>query len=195
MNCVILDNYDSFTFNLAQLVGGLNDGIMPTVVRNDKIDLKGLLDLKPDHLIISPGPGRPEKPEYFGVCREAILELGPVVPILGVCLGLLGMVEALGGKVVRAPAPRHGKTSPIHHEGRSVFAGLPSPLPGMRYHSLMAERDSLPECFELTAWTDDGLVMAVRHRAWPMVGLQLHPESIGTPHGNELVAAFLQSTP
>lgn len=195
MNVVILDNYDSFTFNLAQLIGEISGGCLPTVVRNDKIDLAGLRDLQPDRLIISPGPGSPEKPEYFGVCRQAILELGPTVPILGICLGLLGMVEALGGRVVRAAAPRHGKTSEIHHQGQSVFAGLPSPLAGMRYHSLIADRETLPDCFELTAWTDDGLVMAVQHRQWPIVGLQFHPESIGTPHGKELVAAFLVNTP
>ena len=189
---VILDNYDSFTFNLFQQVAQLQDGVEPLVFRNDAISLQDLRDLGPEHIIISPGPGHPAQPAYVGICREVILQLGSKTPILGVCLGHLSMVEALGGKVVRAPEPRHGKASPIHHAGASVFAGLPSPFPAMRYHSLIGQREGLPDCLEVTAWTVDGLVMGIRHRDWPLVGLQFHPESIGTPAGIDLVAAFLE---
>ncbi len=191
MKVVILDNYDSFTFNLFQMVAGLSDGIEPQVFRNDAISLAEIRDLAPDRIIISPGPGSPEKPEYFGVCHEVILELGEQVPILGVCLGHIGIVEAFGGRIVRAPKPRHGKTSFILHDGTGIFTGMSEPLEVMRYHSLIAERESLPECLTTTAWTDEGLVMAVRHKKWPMVGVQFHPESIGTSCGHDLVWAFL----
>jgi anthranilate synthase/aminodeoxychorismate synthase-like glutamine amidotransferase len=191
MKVVILDNYDSFTFNLFQMVAELCDGIEPQVFRNDAVSLAEIRDLAPDRIIISPGPGSPEKPEYFGVCRELILELGEQVPILGVCLGHIGIVEAYGGRIVRAPEPRHGKTSLILHDGTGIFTGMSEPLEVMRYHSLIAERESLPECLTTTAWTDEGLVMAVRHKKWPMVGVQFHPESIGTSCGHDLVWAFL----
>jgi anthranilate synthase/aminodeoxychorismate synthase-like glutamine amidotransferase len=191
MKVVILDNYDSFTFNLFQMVAELCDGIEPQVFRNDAVSLAEIRDLAPDRIIISPGPGSPEKPEYFGVCRELILELGEQVPILGVCLGHIGIVEAFGGRIVRAPEPRHGKTSLILHDGTGIFTGMSEPLEVMRYHSLIAERESLPECLTTTAWTDEGLVMAVRHKKWPMVGVQFHPESIGTSCGHDLVWAFL----
>jgi len=191
MKVVILDNYDSFTFNLFQMVAELCDGIEPRVFRNDAVSLDEIRDLEPDRIIISPGPGSPEKPEYFGVCREVILELGEQVPILGVCLGHIGIVEAFGGRILRAPVPRHGKTSLILHDGTGIFTGMSEPLEVMRYHSLIAERESLPECLTTTAWTDEGLVMAVRHKKWPMVGVQFHPESIGTSCGHDLVWAFL----
>jgi anthranilate synthase component 2 len=192
MKVVILDNYDSFTFNLFQMVARICGGIEPLVVRNDAVTVAELRGLAPDRIIISPGPGRPENPGYFGVCRDVILELGPRVPVLGVCLGHIGIVEALGGRIVPAPEPRHGKTSYILHDGTGLFTGLSEPLEVMRYHSLMAERDSLPACLTITAWTDDGLIMAVRHDKWPLVGLQFHPESIGTDCGHDLVAAFLE---
>jgi len=192
MKVVILDNYDSFTFNLFQMVAEFCGGIEPLVFRNDAITLDKMRALEPDRIIISPGPGRPENPEYFGVCREVILGLGERVPILGVCLGHIGIVEALGGRIVAAPAPRHGKTTLVLHDGTGVFTGLPEPLEVMRYHSLIADRTALPDSLAITAWTDEGLVMAVRHKKWPMVGLQFHPESIGTPCGPDLVAAFLE---
>ncbi len=192
MRTVILDNYDSFTFNLYQQVARLQGGTRPQVFRNDAVTVAGLRALRPERIIISPGPGHPADPAYMGICREVILRLGPAVPMLGVCLGHLGIVETLGGRVVRAPEPRHGKTSAICHDGRGIFAGLPSPFPAMRYHSLIAERESLPECLETTAWTDEGLVMAVRHRQWPLVGVQFHPESIGTPEGDVFVKGFLE---
>jgi len=192
MKVVILDNYDSFTFNLFQMVAELCDGVEPHVFRNDEVSLDGIRDLAPDRIIISPGPGSPEKPEYFGVCHDVILELGEQVPVLGVCLGHIGIVEAFGGRIVRAPEPRHGKTSLILHDGTGIFTGMSEPLEVMRYHSLIAERESMPGCLTITAWTDEGLVMGVRHNKWPMVGVQFHPESIGTSCGHDLVGAFLE---
>ena len=192
MKVVILDNYDSFTYNLFQMVAETCGGLEPAVYRNDAVTIAELRAMEPDRIIISPGPGRPENPAYFGICRQAILDLGERVPILGVCLGHIGIIEALGGKVVPAPAPRHGKTSYILHDGTGLFTGLSEPLEVMRYHSLIGDRDSLPDCLKVTAWTDEGLVMAVHHRKWPLVGVQFHPESIGTECGTDVVAAFLE---
>jgi len=186
---VIIDNYDSFTYNLYQRVGELTEP--PIVKRNDAVTVGQLRRLAPERLIISPGPGRPEKPEYLGVCGEIIQAFGTRVPLLGVCLGLLDIVHVLGGRVISAPAPRHGKTSEIGHDGKRLFAGLPNPLTVMRYHSLVAAAGSLPHCLEVTAWTDEGLVMGVRHREWPLVGVQFHPESIGTPSGVSLLRNFI----
>lgn len=188
---VILDNYDSFTFNLFQLVACLDEGREPLVFRNDALTLAELRALQPWRLVISPGPAGPERPGYLGIGLDAIRELGPEVPILGVCLGHLGLVDALGGRVVRAPEPCHGKTSLILHDDAGLFAGLPEPLEVMRYHSLVADRATLPECLRLTAWTDEGLVMGVRHRKWPLYGVQFHPESIGTAFGPAMMARFL----
>lgn len=187
---VILDNYDSFVYNLYQAVGELT-GVAARVLRNDAITLEGLVAESPTHLIISPGPGTPEDPAYFGVCRAAILELGPTIPILGVCLGHQGIAAALGGRVIRAPAVMHGKTSVIEHGGTGLFAGLPSPLRVMRYHSLMVDPAGLPEALEITSRTSDGVIMSIAHREWPMLGVQFHPESIGTEHGKRLLKNFL----
>ncbi len=189
---VILDNYDSFTYNLFQLVAELCDGVEPLVIRNDAITLEEMQALAPDRIIISPGPGSPDKPEYFGVCRQVILELGPTVPILGVCLGHLGIIDAFGGEIVRAAQPRHGKTSFILHDQVGLFGHLPEPLEVMRYHSLIGTRAGLPACLVMTAWTDDGLVMGVRHRKWPLEGVQFHPESIGTEYGKQILWSFLR---
>ncbi len=188
---LILDNYDSFTFNLFQQVARLQDGQEPLVYRNDALDLPALRKLSPGRIIISPGPGHPAQPRYMGIGLEVIRELGPRVPILGVCLGHLAMIQALGGRVERAPQPRHGKTSPVLHRQQDIFAGLPSPLEVMRYHSLVGLREGLPADLEVTAWTQEGLIMAVRHREWPMTGVQFHPESIGTTQGDRLVARWL----
>lgn len=188
---VIVDNYDSFTFNLFQLIAQLDDGREPLVYRNDALTLDELRALRPWRLVLSPGPAGPERPGYLGVGLPAITALGPEVPILGVCLGHLGIVDALGGRVVRAPEPCHGKTTLVLHDGAGLFLDLPEPLEVMRYHSLVAERDTLPDCLRVTAWTDEGLVMGVRHRQWPLYGVQFHPESIGTRHGPALVARFL----
>lgn len=194
MSTIILDNYDSFTFNLFQQVALLQGGTEPLVFRNDTISLGDLRDLGPERIIISPGPGHPADPSYVGIVPEVILYLGPQIPILGVCLGHLSMIQALGGTVARAQDPRHGKTSPIYHCEASVFEGLPSPLEAMRYHSLVGLRESLPDCLEVTAWTEEGLVMGIRHRQWPLVGVQFHPESIGTPLGTDLVRAFIEGS-
>jgi anthranilate synthase/aminodeoxychorismate synthase-like glutamine amidotransferase len=187
---VILDNHDSFVFNLFQRFGEVA-GVAATVVRNDAIDLPGLLALDPTHLVISPGPGTPEDAAWFGVCADAIRAFAPRVPVLGVCLGHQGIGAVFGARVVRAPRPTHGKASRVRHDGRGLFRGLPSPLPAMRYHSLVVDPATLPAGLEVSAWTDDGLIMGLRHRALRIEGLQFHPESIGTPDGPAMLAAFL----
>jgi anthranilate synthase component 2 len=189
---VILDNYDSFTYNLFQIVAEMCDGVEPQVFRNDKVTVDELRALKPERIIISPGPGSPGEPAYFGVCREVILKLGEKVPILGVCLGHLGIIEAFGGEIARSPEPRHGKTSWILHDQTGLFGHLPEPIEVMRYHSLVGTRDGLPPCLVMTAWTDEGLVMGVRHRKFPIEGVQFHPESIGTEYGKQILWSFLR---
>jgi anthranilate synthase component 2 len=190
MKTILLDNYDSFTFNLYQYLGELDEP--PLVFRNDRITLEQLQALNPERLVLSPGPGNPEDPAYFGVCKEVILQLGPRVPLLGVCLGHQGIIHAFGGCVVRAPQPMHGKTSRVYHDGRGILRGLPQPFEAMRYHSLAGDPDTLPECLEVTAWTADGVLMAVQHRDYPIDGVQFHPESIGTPFGKQLLSNFLR---
>ena len=184
MRALLIDNYDSFTYNLYQLLGEVN-GRPPVVVRNDahwsEIDLDRF-----DGMVVSPGPGRPDRPPDFGISACAILE--EALPVLGVCLGHQGICHLLGGVVGHAPAPMHGRLSPVHHTGKGVFAGLPSPFTAVRYHSLAAT--VLPDELELVAWTDDGVVMGVRHRERPLWGVQFHPESIRTEHGHELLANF-----
>ena len=191
MKTVILDNYDSFTFNLYQYVGEIDE--RPLVYRNDKITLDELRRLKPDRIIVSPGPGSPEDPEYFGVCRQAILELGPIIPVLGVCLGHQGIVHCFGGRVVRAREVMHGKTSYIFHNEHGVFAGLPRAFEVMRYHSLVGEPASLPDCLEVTAKTWDDVIMGVQHKQYPIHGVQFHPESIGTTFGKQLLENFIRN--
>lgn len=191
MSVLLIDNYDSFTHNLYQLVGGLGAEVL--VVRNDAITADEVAGLRPSHIIISPGPGHPANPRDFGVCAEVIERFAPTVPTLGVCLGHQGLSHTLGGTVVRAPEIVHGKTSAIAHDGRGVFAGLPDGVEVMRYHSLTVDEASLPETLEVSARTVDGaLVMAVRHIEWPLVGLQFHPESIGTPDGPAMLRNFLE---
>ena len=189
MKTVILDNYDSFVFNLFQYVGEIDE--RPLVFRNDQITLAELRELAPQRIIISPGPGRPEDPAYFGICLDVIRQFGPDVPILGVCLGHQGIVHAFGGRVVRAAEVMHGKISQIKHDGRGVLRGLPTPFEAMRYHSLVAERESLPDCLEITAQTPGGVIMGVRHRDYPIHGVQFHPESIGTANGREVLENFV----
>jgi anthranilate synthase component 2 len=190
MKTVILDNYDSFTYNLYQYLAELDE--RPLVFRNDQITLAGLRALRPDRIVLSPGPGNPKNEAYFGVCRQAILELGPRVPVLGVCLGHQGIIHAFGGRVVRAGQPMHGKASRILHAGVGVLRGLPRPFEAMRYHSLVGDPAALPACLEATAWTADGVLMGVRHRSYPVHGVQFHPESIGTPSGKQLLWNFLR---
>lgn len=189
MRTVILDNYDSFAYNLYQLIGELDEA--PLVFRNDAITVDELRALRPARIVISPGPGAPDDPAYFGVCRAVIRELGPTIPTLGVCLGHQGICSAFGAAIVRAPRPMHGKTSLVHHDGDALFHGIPSPFEAMRYHSLIARADSIPDGLEVTCRTADGIVMGVRHRRFPLVGVQFHPESIGTAVGKQVIANFL----
>ena len=190
MKTLIIDNYDSFTYNLYQYVGML--GGNPVVARNDAITLSDVRAGGYTHIIISPGPGDSTDPRYFGVCKDVILECGKMTPVLGVCLGHQGIITAFGGRVVRAPVVRHGKASLIAHEGKGIFRGVSSPLQGMRYHSLIGERESLPTCLEITATAkDDEQIMGVRHRQFPIEGIQFHPESIGTESGMQLLENFL----
>ena len=193
MKVLILDNYDSFTFNLHQYVGAL--GATSIVEKNDALDVAGVLASAPDRIILSPGPGRPERGADFGICGEVITQLSDRIPVLGVCLGHQGIVDRMGGKVVRAPRVMHGKTSRIRHAGTGLFEGLAQDLEVMRYHSLVAERASMPATLQITAETadDEALVMAVQHVSRPLYGVQFHLESIGTACGMELLARFLRS--
>jgi para-aminobenzoate synthetase component 2 len=190
---LVLDNYDSFTYNLVQYLGELAaDHPLAAdlrVERNDALNLEAIKDLNPAAILISPGPGDPDQ---AGVCLEVIQQLGASVPILGVCLGHQCLAQAFGGRVVRAPQLMHGKTSPVHHNTGGVFAGLPDPLTATRYHSLIAERSSLPECLEVTAWLEDGTIMGLKHRQHhALQGVQFHPESVLTQAGHQLLANFL----
>jgi anthranilate synthase/aminodeoxychorismate synthase-like glutamine amidotransferase len=182
---LLVDNYDSFTYNLAHLFQEL--GAEVTVIRNDAIDADEAERLAPSHLVVSPGPGRPGD---SGASLAIVARLGPRVPTLGVCLGHQAIVEAFGGSVGQAKRLMHGKSSLVEHDGRGIFSGLPNPLEAGRYHSLAAT--SVPECLEVSARTDDGEVMAVRHRELPVVGIQFHPESVLTPLGPELGRNFLE---
>lgn len=189
MKIVILDNYDSFVYNIAQYVGSL--GAECEVVRNDRTSVDRIRGY--DGIIISPGPGNPSDPRYFGICSDVIRELGPSVPLLGVCLGHQGIVEAYGGVVTNAVRIRQGKTSPVTHDGTGILRGVPSPFRATRYHSLVGERTTIPDCLAVNATAgDDGEVMAVRHRTHPVVGVQFHPESIMTEHGLEILGNFLE---
>ena len=189
MKIVLLDNYDSFTYNLLHYIGEL--GAEVAVYRNDKVTVDELAELKPDGIVISPGPGTPQQ---SGICLDLIKKLSGKIPLFGVCLGQQAMGEAFGGKVVRAPAPMHGKVSDIYHEGRTVFKGLPIPFKATRYHSLVVERSSLPECLEITAITaDDGLIMGLSHKQHNTHGVQFHPESIASEYGHELIKNFLDT--
>jgi anthranilate synthase component 2 len=194
---VVIDNYDSFTYNLVQYLGELGSQL-PTaseiqVYRNDKIDLEQIERLNPDGVVISPGPGRPED---AGISLELIQKLGSTLPILGVCLGHQSIGQVFGGDIVSAPVLMHGKTSEIYHTGVGVFQGLANPFTATRYHSLAIERQSCPDILEITAWVDDGTIMGVRHRNYPHIeGVQFHPESILTSSGKQLLRNFLESLP
>jgi anthranilate synthase/aminodeoxychorismate synthase-like glutamine amidotransferase len=183
---LIVDNYDSFTFNLYQYLGEL--GARPRGVRNDALSADEALREKPDRIVVSPGPCTPNE---AGISVELIRKAAGRVPLLGVCLGHQSLGQAFGGQVVRAPRLMHGKTSQIHHDGRTLFAGLPSPFTATRYHSLIVARESLPACLEVSAWTDDGVVMGLRHREFEVEGVQFHPESILTASGKQLLRNFL----
>ena len=191
---LVLDNYDSFTFNLVQYLGELAPehpiAAELRVERNDALTLEQIRALAPAAILISPGPGDPDQ---SGVCLDVLQQLSPTIPTLGVCLGHQSIAQVYGGKVVRAKELMHGKTSPVHHSGQGVFEGLPNPLTATRYHSLIAERESLPDCLEITAWLEDGTVMGLRHREFPHIqGVQFHPESVLTQEGHALLANFLR---
>jgi anthranilate synthase/aminodeoxychorismate synthase-like glutamine amidotransferase len=183
---LLVDNYDSFTFNLYQYLGEL--GAETTVVRNDAITVGEALARRPERIVISPGPGTPDQ---AGISLALVRSAGPV-PVLGVCLGHQALGQAFGGRVVRAPVLMHGKTSEIEHDGRTVFRGLPLPFTATRYHSLVVERETVPDCLEVSAWTRDGIVMGLRHRQLPLEGVQFHPESILTGAGHDLLRNFLE---
>jgi anthranilate synthase/aminodeoxychorismate synthase-like glutamine amidotransferase len=195
----VIDNYDSFTYNLVQFLGEIvqaaphHHPVQPgeeiRVWRNDQIDVEELAELKPSHIVISPGPGSPEKDS--GISNDVIRVLGETTPILGVCLGQQCMGYVFGGKVERAPRLMHGKVSPVLHTGKGVFKGLPSPLNATRYHSLIVS-EPLPDCLEVTAFTAEGELMGLRHKTLPIHGVQFHPESILTEHGKDLLANFLK---
>jgi anthranilate synthase component 2 len=191
MKVLVIDNYDSFVYNLVQYIGEL--GGEPIVYRNDQIDLEQAMRLDPQRIVISPGPGTPEDPHYFGVCSAILQKMSCKIPTLGVCLGSQGIVSVFGGKVVRANRLMHGKTSIIKHDGKGVFEGVKNPFTGTRYHSLVGEKGSIPSCIEVSAESsDDGEVMGVRHRTYPITGLQFHPESILCEDGKKIIKNFLE---
>lgn len=214
MKLLIIDNYDSFTFNLYQYAGETlsrsNDqanGQKPfevLVKRNDELSFEQVADINADRIIISPGPGSPDNPDYFGICKQVITELGKTTPLLGICLGMQGIAYAFGGEVIRSPLPMHGKTSDIQHNGEQIFKGLPQPLEVMRYHSLMVNPDNLPGCLEITATVEPteqtgsdaasalpNEIMGVRHKQYPIQGVQFHPESFATEAGMLMLSNFL----
>ena len=186
---LLIDNYDSFTYNLVQYLGDLGADVR--VHRNDKITVEGALALKPSGIVISPGPS---DPDHAGICLDLIKACAANdVPLFGVCLGMQAMGQAFGGDVIRAPEPLHGKISKIRHAGKSVFKGLPDPFEATRYHSLIVDRKTLPDELDITAETDDGLIMGLAHKTKPIHGVQFHPESIATQHGHDMLGTFLKS--
>lgn len=210
MNILIIDNYDSFTYNLYQYVGEIlseqSASFSVTVKRNDEVTLAEVQAMQPDRIIISPGPGSPDDPAYFGVCAEVIKEMGKSTPLLGVCLGMQGIAHVFGGQVVRAGVPMHGKTSPIRHDDQGVYQNLPQDMEIMRYHSLMVEASSLPECFNVSSVVSNAdnaqlslkeaslagdEIMGIRHKDYPIWGVQFHPESFATEGAKRLLGNFL----
>ena len=185
---LLIDNYDSFTFNLVHYLGDLGEDV--EVWRNDALDVQQAIAMKPDAIVLSPGPCDPDQ---AGICLQLTLAAAEAgIPLLGVCLGHQTIGQAFGGRVIRAPQAIHGKTDQMHHQQAGVFQGLPSPVKATRYHSLVVERDTLPDCLEVTAWTEDGLIMGLRHRSLPIEGVQFHPESIASEHGHDMLRNFLQ---
>ena len=184
---VLIDNYDSFTYNLVHYLGEL--GAPCEVFRNDKISVAGVLKLKPKGIVLSPGPCTPNE---AGICCELVAKAGPSIPLLGVCLGHQAIGQVYGGKVIRAPLPMHGKLSKITHTAKGLFKGLPKNYEVTRYHSLIVERKSLPDCLAVTAKTADGLIMGLQHKTHPVHGVQFHPESIASEYGHDLLANFLE---
>ncbi|MDH5431073.1 MAG: aminodeoxychorismate/anthranilate synthase component II [Nitrosopumilus sp.] len=191
MKFLIIDNYDSFVYNIAQYLGEL--GVECDVIRNDKITLSEIKERKYDAIIISPGPGTPEDKKYFGVCSDVIKNMGEKTPILGVCLGHQGIIDAFGGKVTNAGCVRHGKTSPVDHTNSKLFTGVKNPFRATRYHSLVGDKTVIPDSLEITATaSDDGEVMAVQHKEFLIQGVQFHPESIMTEDGKKILNNFIK---
>ena len=191
MKFLIIDNYDSFVYNIAQYLGEL--GVESDVIRNDKITLDEIKQKNYDAIVISPGPGTPEEKKYFGVCLDVITNMGPTTPILGVCLGHQGIIHAFGGKVTNAGCVRHGKTSPINHTNSELFKGVSNPFRATRYHSLVGDKTIIPDILEVTATAaDDGEIMAIRHKEYLIEGVQFHPESIMTDEGKKILANFIR---
>lgn len=200
MKVLIIDNYDSFTFNLYQLVGEVLElseiDFSLEVKKNDELTTEEIKKMNPERIIISPGPGEPSNEKYFGVCGRVIVGLGASIPLLGVCLGMQGIAYCFGGKIIRAREPRHGKTSTILHDQKGIFAGLPQELEVMRYHSLVVEDTPLPSCLEITAKVKgadgvSGEIMGLRHKIYPIEGVQFHPESFATEGGRQMISNFL----
>jgi anthranilate synthase/aminodeoxychorismate synthase-like glutamine amidotransferase len=183
---LVIDNYDSFTYNLVQYLGELGADV--EVRRNDEIALPEITAMNPLAVVLSPGPGTPAD---AGICKDLLLELGPTLPMLGVCLGHQCLGEAYGGEIRRAPQLMHGKVSRVMHNGQSLFRGIANPFAATRYHSLIVEKSGLPDQLEVTAWTEDGTIMGLRHREYPLAGVQFHPEAILTEHGHDLLKNFL----
>ncbi len=196
LKTIVIDNYDSFVFNIVQYIGEL--GGNPEVFRNDEITVKEIKKMNPSHIVISPGPGDPTDRNYFGVSSDVILELGKTIPVFGVCLGHQGITSCFGGNVIKAPVIMHGKTSNITHNSSVIFKNIKSPFVGMRYHSLVAEEETFPDCLTVTARVFDensknnsGMIMALEHKEFPIYGVQFHPESIGSPSGKQMIKNFL----
>jgi len=190
MKTLIIDNYDSFTYNLYQYFAELKAS--PVVYTNDRITIDQIQKINPSHIVISPGPGTVENPKDFGICQETILKFGPTIPLLGVCLGHQGIAHAFGGKIEPANKIMHGKTSQIHHNGKTIFKGIANPLTAMRYHSLCVSEKNFPKELVITARTqDDDTIMALEHSQYPIFGIQFHPESFQTPEGKNILKNFL----
>ena len=184
---LFIDNYDSFTYNIVQYFAQLGQDVL--VRCNDEVTVSEIEDLHPQYLVIGPGPCSPKE---AGISVEAMRHFAGKIPIMGICLGHQAIGEAFGGRIVRAKALMHGKVSPVFHEGRGMFCGLPNPVSCTRYHSLAIERESLPDCLEVTAWAEDGEIMGVRHKSYPVEGVQFHPEALLTEHGHEMLGNFLR---
>ena len=192
MKVLVIDNYDSFVYNLVQYIGELGTEVV--VFRNDQVTLQQVAELRPDRVVLSPGPGNPEDEKYFGVCKAILQQISPRVPTLGVCLGHQGIISTFGGKVVSAKRLMHGKTSSIKHDGKGIFQGVQNPFTATRYHSLAGQQDTIPDCLEVTAVSvDDGEVMGVRHKKYPIEGVQFHPESILCEDGKLIIKNFLEA--
>ncbi len=183
---VMIDNYDSFTYNLVQFLGEMGEELQ--IFRNDKITIDQITEMNPDHIVVSPGPCSPNE---AGISLQVIEHFSGKIPILGVCLGHQSIAQAFGGKVIRSERLMHGKTSSVFHDERSIFSGIPSPFTATRYHSLIVEKETMPDCLEISAWTEEGEIMAIRHKEMLVEGVQFHPESIITDYGKELLRNFI----